>query len=98
MLRIHLIPRRSYTSKADLRQAVGHGFATYGQRLRDEGDKELRLAASSIHSRASLRNCLYAQVLKEPGQRSSRVVTWPQRLTPALACSHSPPYCRTHSR
>jgi len=45
MLRIHLIPQRSYTSKADLRQAVGQGFATYGQRLRDKGDKEPRLAA-----------------------------------------------------
>ena len=62
MLRIRLIPQRSYTSKADLRQAVEQGFATYGQRLRDKGDKGLRLAASSIHGRASLRSCLYAQV------------------------------------
>ena len=63
MLRIHLIPQRSYTCKADLRLAVVQGFTTYGQRLRDKGDKELRLATSSIHGRASLRSCLYAQVL-----------------------------------
>src|SRR5262245_39610963 len=64
MLRIHLIPQRSYTSKADLRQTVEQGFATYGQRLRDKGDKEPRLAASSIHGRVSLRSSVAARQIE----------------------------------
>ena len=39
------IPVRSYTTKADLRQAVEAGFDAFRQRLRPKGDKELRLAA-----------------------------------------------------
>jgi transposase len=41
----HEMPTRSFTSKADLRQAVEDGFETYRRRLRIKGDKELRLAA-----------------------------------------------------
>ena len=41
----HEMPTRSHTSKAELRQAVEVGFDTYRQRLRQKGDKELRLAA-----------------------------------------------------
>ncbi len=41
----HDIPVRSYTSKADLRQAVEAGFDTCRQRLLNQSNKELRLAA-----------------------------------------------------
>jgi transposase len=41
----HEMPTRSHTTKAELRQAVESGFETYRQRLRDKGDKQLRLAA-----------------------------------------------------
>jgi putative transposase len=41
----HEMPTRSFTSKADLRQAVEAGFETYRRRLREKSDKELRLAA-----------------------------------------------------
>lgn len=40
----HEMPTRSHTSKAELRQSVEAGFDTYQQRLRQKGDKELRLA------------------------------------------------------
>jgi len=39
------IPVRSYTSKADLRQAVEGGFDAFRRRLTDQRDKEPRLAA-----------------------------------------------------
>jgi len=38
------IPVRSYTSKADLRQAVEGGFDAFRRRLTDQRDKEPRLA------------------------------------------------------
>lgn len=41
----HDIPQRSYTSKADLRQAVEDGFDAYRRRLTEKRDKEPRLAA-----------------------------------------------------
>jgi len=41
----HDIPVRSYTTKADLRQAVEAGFETFRQRLRPKRNNELRLAA-----------------------------------------------------
>jgi putative transposase len=41
----HDIPVRSYTSKADLRQAVEAGFDSYRRRFATKCDKELRLAA-----------------------------------------------------
>jgi transposase len=41
----HEMPVRSYTSKADLRQAVEDGFDNYRRRLAAKGDKEPRLAA-----------------------------------------------------
>ncbi len=41
----HDIPVRSYTSKADLRQAVEDGFDAYRRRLTEKRDKEPRLAA-----------------------------------------------------
>jgi putative transposase len=41
----HDISTRSYTSKADLRQAVEAGFDAFRQRLRVKSDNELRLAA-----------------------------------------------------
>lgn len=41
----HEMPIRSFTTKTDLRQAVEDGFETYRRRLRNKGDKELRLAA-----------------------------------------------------
>jgi transposase len=41
----HDIPIRSYTSKADLRQAVEDGFDVYRRRLTEKRDKEPRLAA-----------------------------------------------------
>jgi len=41
----HDIPVRSYTSKADLRQAVEAGFDAFRQRLLTRSNKELRLAA-----------------------------------------------------
>jgi transposase len=41
----HDIPVRSYTSKADLRQAVEAGFEAFRRRLRSKGNNEPRLAA-----------------------------------------------------
>jgi transposase len=41
----HDIPVRSYTSKADLRQAVEAGFDTFRNRLRPKSNNELRQAA-----------------------------------------------------
>jgi transposase len=41
----HEIPVRSYTSKADLRQAVEDGFDSYRRRLRSKCDNQRRLAA-----------------------------------------------------
>ena len=41
----HEMPTRSFTSKADLRQAVEDGFDAYRRRLGVKGDNELRLAA-----------------------------------------------------
>jgi transposase len=41
----HEMPVRSYTSKADLRQAVEDGFDCYQRRLQPKGDNQPRLAA-----------------------------------------------------
>jgi transposase len=41
----HDIPVRSYTSKAELRQAVEGGFEAFRRRLRPKSNNELRLAA-----------------------------------------------------
>lgn len=41
----HDMPTRSFTTRADLRQAVEDGFEAYRRRLRTQGDNELRLAA-----------------------------------------------------
>jgi transposase len=41
----HELPVRSYTSKADLRQAVEDGFDSYRRRLQPKGDNQPRLAA-----------------------------------------------------
>jgi len=41
----HEMPVRSYTSKADLRQAVEDGFDSYRHRLQPKGDNQPRLAA-----------------------------------------------------
>jgi transposase len=41
----HEMPTRSFTSKAELRQAVEDGFETYRRRLQTKCDKEPRLAA-----------------------------------------------------
>jgi transposase len=41
----HEMPTRSFTSKAELRKAVGDGFETYRRRLREKSNKEPRLAA-----------------------------------------------------
>ena len=41
----HEMPTRSFTSKADLRQAVEDGFETYRRRLHAKSDKEPRLSA-----------------------------------------------------
>ena len=41
----HEMPVRSYTSKAELRQAVEDGFDTYRRRLQPKGDNQPRLAA-----------------------------------------------------
>lgn len=41
----HDMPTRSFTTRADLRQAVEDGFAAYRRRLRTKPDNELRLAA-----------------------------------------------------
>jgi transposase len=39
------IPVRSYTSKAALRQAVEHGFASYAEKVGRKSGKQLRPAA-----------------------------------------------------
>jgi putative transposase len=41
----HEIPKRSHTSKAELRQSVEQGFDSYGNKLRAKRDKQLRPAA-----------------------------------------------------
>ncbi len=41
----HEMPVRSYTSKAELRQAVEDGFDRYRRRLRPKCDNQPRLAA-----------------------------------------------------
>jgi transposase len=41
----HEMPVRSYTSKAELRQAVEDGFDSYRRRLRSKCDNQPRLAA-----------------------------------------------------
>ena len=41
----HDMPVRSYTSKADLRQAVEEGFESYRRRSREKRHKQPRLAA-----------------------------------------------------
>jgi putative transposase len=41
----HEIPKRSHTSKAELRESVEQGFASYGSRLRPKCDKQSRAAA-----------------------------------------------------
>jgi transposase len=41
----HEMPTRSFTTRADLRQAVEDGFDAYRRRLRTKADNELRLAA-----------------------------------------------------
>jgi transposase len=41
----HEMPTRSFTNKADLRQAVEDGFETYRRRLQAKCDNEPRLAA-----------------------------------------------------
>jgi putative transposase len=41
----HEMPVRSYTSKAELRQAVEDGFDAYRRRLQSKGDNQPRLAA-----------------------------------------------------
>ena len=41
----HEMPTRSFTSKAELRQAVEDGFDAYRRRLQVKGDNQLRLAA-----------------------------------------------------
>jgi transposase len=41
----HEMPTRSFTTRADLRQAVENGFDAYGRRLRTKTDNEPRLAA-----------------------------------------------------
>jgi putative transposase len=41
----HEISKRSHSSKAELRQSVEGGFASYASRLRPKGDKQLRPAA-----------------------------------------------------
>ena len=41
----HEMSTRSHTTRAELRQSVEHGFQSYQQRLRQTGDKQLRLAA-----------------------------------------------------
>jgi transposase len=44
-LKHHEMPRRSHTSKEELRQSVEQAFDSYRNRLRSKGDKELRPAA-----------------------------------------------------
>jgi transposase len=41
----HEMPKRSHTSKAELRANVEQGFETYARKLRPKGDKYLRPAA-----------------------------------------------------
>jgi transposase len=41
----HEIPRRSHTSKAELRDSVEQGFDAYRKQLRPKGDEQLRPAA-----------------------------------------------------
>jgi transposase len=41
----HEIPKRSHTSKAELRQSVEQGFASYASHLRPKGAKQSRPAA-----------------------------------------------------
>ena len=41
----HEIPRRSHTSKAELRESVERGFDSYGKRLRPKSAEQLRPAA-----------------------------------------------------
>jgi transposase len=41
----HEMPTRSFTTRADLRQAVEDGFDAYRRRLRTKADNEPRLAA-----------------------------------------------------
>lgn len=41
----HEMPTRSFTTRADLRNAVEDGFDTYRRRLREKRNKEPRLAA-----------------------------------------------------
>jgi len=41
----HDMPTRSFTTKADLRQAVEHGFDAYRRRLAEKGNNQPRRAA-----------------------------------------------------
>jgi transposase len=44
-IKYHEIPKRSHTSKTQLRESAERGFDTYGKKLRPKSEKELRPAA-----------------------------------------------------